>query len=149
VKHMLSRRRVVLGVLAALLAIAGLGVVWPRDGDARAGREALARAEQAARSGRSITAAELTDMPFSRLVVVRGTAGAEEIRLTVGTDWGRAGELAFHCCDPAPLWVFVNDDEVVAFFRASSEMGYGDGVALRSYRPSELLSLSAPSSGDG
>jgi hypothetical protein len=144
-----AHRGVALGVVAALLALAGLGVLWQRDGDARAGHEALARAEQAARSSRTITAAQLTDMPFSRLVVVPGTAGADDIRRAAGTDWGRADELAYHCCDPAPIWVFVNDDEVVAFFRASWEMGYGDNVPDGTYRPSERLSLSAPRRGEG
>jgi hypothetical protein len=88
-------------------------------------------------------------MPFSRLVVVTGTAGADEIRRAVGTDWGRADELAYDCCEPAPIWVFVNDDKVVAYFRASSEMGYGDDVARRSYRPSERLSLRASRRGEG
>jgi hypothetical protein len=81
-------------------------------------------------------------MPFSRLVVGRGTAGADEIRRALGTDWRRADELAFHSCDPAPIWVFVDDDEVVAFFRASLEMEYGDAVPAGSYRSHERLSLS-------
>lgn len=135
-------------MVAALIVLTWV-VLWQRDGDVRAGHEALARAERAARGSRSITAAELTDVPFSRLVVIRGTASANEIRLAVGTDWGRADELAFHCCDPARIWAFLNGDRVVAFFRASWEMGYGDDVAAGSYRPTERLSLSAPRRGDG
>jgi hypothetical protein len=136
-----THRGVALGVVAALLALASLGV-WQRGGDARAGRDALAGAERVARSSRTVTAAELTEKPFNQLVVVSGTADADDIRRAVGTNWRHADELAFHCCDPAPIWVFVNDDdEVVAFFRASEEMGYGDDVPPGTYLPSERLTL--------
>jgi hypothetical protein len=128
-------------VVVALLALAGLGV-WQRGGDARAGRDALAAAERVTRSSHAVTAAELTEKPFSRLVVVSGTADADAIRRAVGTNWRRADELAFHCCDPAHIWVFVDDDDkVVAFFRASEEMGYGDDVPPGTYLPSERLTL--------
>jgi hypothetical protein len=138
------RRGLALGAVAALLALVGLGVIWQRGSDDRAGQEALRRTEQVARSGRTIAAAELTDEPFDRLVVMDGTATADEIRRAVGTDWRRADELAYHCCDPPPIWAFVDDDEVVAFFRASSSMAYGDHVAAGSYRPSARLSLTEP-----
>jgi hypothetical protein len=96
------------------------------------------------RSGQTIAVAELMNRPFDRLVVVPGTATANELRRAVGTDWRRADQLAYHCCDPAPIRAFVDDREVVAFFRASINMDYGDQVAPGTYRPSERLSLVRP-----
>jgi hypothetical protein len=142
--HRRAHRGLALGALAALLALVGLGVLWQRGSDDRAGQEALRRTEQAARSGRTITAAELTDKPFDRLVVVPGTAKADQIRRAVGTDWRRSDELGYHCCDPAAIWAFVDDDDVVAFFRASAEMSYGDQIRAGTYGPSARLSPSAP-----
>jgi hypothetical protein len=139
-----AHRGLALGVVAALLALVVFGVLWQRDSDQRAGQDALRRTEQVARSGRAVTAAELTDKPFDRLVVVSGLADADEIRRAVGTDWRRADELGYHCCEPAPIWVFVDDDEVVAFFRASSGMSYGEHVPDGSYEPNARLALSEP-----
>jgi hypothetical protein len=142
--HGTVRRTLLVSLVATLLVLLGV-VLWQRGSDDRAGREALSRAEQAARSGGTVAAAELTDETFSRLVVVPGTAGADDIRRAVGTDWRPADDLAYHCCDPAPIWVFVGDDEVVAFFRASQAMGYGDDIPAGSYRPGARLALG----GDG
>lgn len=131
--------------LAALLVIASAVVLWPRDdSDIRAGADALARAEQAAREHRSATPAELTDVPFDRLVVAHGLSTADELRQAVGLDWDRAEELEYHCCEPAPIWAFVDDDAVVAYFRPSSEIGYGDEVRPGSYGRNERLTLLPP-----
>ncbi|MDA0179694.1 hypothetical protein OJ997_05270 [Solirubrobacter phytolaccae] len=130
--------RIVLIVLA--LAVVGTAL-WPGGGDVTAGEEALARAETLAQQGRSLTPAALTDASFDRFVVLSGHDTADEIRQTLGFDWKRAEQLGYHCCDPAPLWVFVEADEVVAFFRASPELSYGDGVRPGSYRPDAALSL--------
>ncbi len=132
-------------VLASLLALAAIVTLWPRNGDIRAGDEALVRAEQAAREHGSTTPAALTNVPFDRLVVVSGGADADEIRIAVGTDWRRAGELEYHCCDPAPIWAFVDGAEVVAFFRPSFEIGYGDEVRPGTYGRNERLTLLPPS----
>ncbi len=133
---MRPNRRLVLGAVAALVALAAVGVAWQRGADERAGEDALRRAEDAARTGRTITAADLLDRPFDRFVVMPGTATEGEIRSAVGSDWRRAAELAYHCCDPAPIWAFVDDGEVVAFFRPSMPMSYGDRMAAGEYRPS-------------
>ena len=138
------RRRLAVGAVVTLVALGGFGGLWHRSGDERAGQEALRRAEHAAAAGRAVAFAELLDTHFDRLVVVRGTAGADDIRGAVGADWRRADELAYHCCDPAPIWAFVDDDQVVAFFRPSFEMSYGDQVRPGSYGPNERVSLSAP-----
>ena len=136
--------RGLVAVLAlGLLAWGGLSW-WGDDDDKRAGGAALQRAERAAQSGqRVMTPKELLNRPFDRLVVIQGTASAEDIREAIGSDWKRADDLAYHCCDPGPIWAFVKSDEVVAYFRPSFAMFYGDGVRAAQYQPNARLELAS------
>jgi hypothetical protein len=62
--------------------------------------------------------------------------------LALGFEWRRADDEGYECCDPAPLWMFVRDDEVVAYLRPSLEAGYGECVKSgRTYRPASTLPL--------
>jgi len=132
--------RVALVVLALL--VAGVVARWPRDSDVRAGQAALARAERAADAHRRVvTPAELTDVQFDRLVVVHGTNTGEQVRKALGIDWKRADDEADRCCEPPPIWAFMRGDEVVAYFRPSEAMGYGDDVRPGRYRPDAKLPI--------
>jgi hypothetical protein len=62
--------------------------------------------------------------------------------LALGFEWRRADDEGYACCDPAPLWMFVRYDEVVAYLRPSLEAGYGECVKSgRTYRPASTLPL--------
>lgn len=132
-----TKHRVKLRIALVTLAVlvAGLVLLWPRDGGLRAGERALARAERA--SG-VITPAQLTDEPFDRLVVVHGSSTAEQVRDAVGFDWDRAADEAWHCCEALPIWVFLRGEEVVAYFRATLDLEH---VRPATYRPDAKLML--------
>lgn len=128
-------------LLIAVAALAGgIFALWARNADVRAGETALARVERAARTHAVVTPAELTDEPFDRLVVVHGTNTAAQVRAALGIDWDRADDEAWHCCEPLPLWVFVRDDDVVAYFRSTLDL---ERVRPGRYRPDARLRIGA------
>jgi len=129
---------------AVLAAALGGVLVWrySRDADERRGEDVAERVEAAVRAGRSVQADALADFDFDRLVVAYGFDSAEDIEGRLGFAWRRADDEAYEGGDPAPLWLFVNGDEVVAYFRPSREASYGDCVPLgRTYRPTSTLPL--------
>jgi hypothetical protein len=129
--------------LVLVLALGGM-LFWHyrRDADKRRGDDAGERLTEAARKGRSVGVDALADFQFDRLVVVYGTESAEDIDDALGFEWRRSDDEGYECCDPAPLWLFVNGDEVVAYLRPSRAASYGDCVPSgRTYRPAARLTL--------
>ena len=128
-------------LVAVIVVIAELAAGWA-GGEDRPGRDALRRAEMVVVHDRSIPLADLVPDRFERLVVIRGGARAGEIRRAVGFGWGQADALAYHCCDPPPIWAFVQDKNVVAHFRPSLAISYADDVRPGNYAPDDILGIS-------
>lgn len=100
------------------------------------------RLTEAVREGRSVRVDALADFEFDRLVLAYGFDSAEDIERRVGFEWRRSDDESYEGGDPAPLWLFVEGDEVVAYFRPSLAASYGNCVALgRTYRPGSRLPL--------
>jgi hypothetical protein len=116
-------------VLIFIAAVAG-ALFWrySRDADKRRGQDVSERLDRAVQRGQSVRAEALADFEFDRLVVAYGRNSAKDIKAALGFDWRRADDEGYHCCDPPPLWMFVEGDEVVAYFRPSLHAGYGSCV---------------------
>ena len=129
--------------LVVIAAIAG-ALFWrySRDADKRRGEDVGERLEAAVQQGQSVRTGALADFDFDRLVVAYGFDSAEDIERRVGFEWRRSDDEGYESGDPAPLWLFVKADEVVAYLRPSLEARYGECVKSgRSYRPASRLPL--------
>lgn len=144
--------RVWVTVLLLAALVGGGALYWhhAREADRRRGKDVQEALSRTVQHKLVATPRELADFDFDRLVVVYGTASEADIDRALGFDWRRAEDQAYECCDPAPLWMFVRGDEVVAFLRPGIDVSYGDCVrAGRSYRPDARLRLRACREGGG
>ncbi len=133
---------VAVGIVLSL-ALGGL-LFWRygRGADQRKGEDVAERLTEAVQQERSVRVDALADFEFDRLVVAYGFDSAEDIDQTLGFEWRRSDDEGYEGGDPAPLWLFVEGEEVVAYFRPSLAASYGDCVAVgRTYNPASRLPL--------
>ena len=132
----------VVGVAVVLLAGAGFWH-YSRQADTRRGEDVQKRLDEALDAGATVKADTLADFDFDRLVVFYGVDTPNTINNRLGFDWRRSDDLGYECCDPPPLWVFVEGDEVVAYLRPEpAEVSNNRCVtAGHDYGPSSVLRI--------